>query len=226
MSKVKGKEVGVYFFIDGVWTLFGCALSCSLETTTDFIETTFLTSGKFKDFEPTVNSWQGTLSGLVTLQDTVVSLADLRAKQLAHTKLMITFERTDVNANVYSDQGYCYITSVSDDASFEGMNAFNLSVRGTGALTQIFTPLTIGGNKVERLQFTMPASITTSTQASLIGMDVIEVVRDGIGNSKIITTGSPASKEVFFNSATGALTWAIPSADDGTEECYILYQTI
>lgn len=226
MAKVKGKEVGVYFFIDGNWTLFGCALSCSLETVTDFIETTFLTSGKFKDFEPTVNSWQGTLSGLVTLQDSVVSLADLRAIQLNQTKVMITFERTDTSSNVYSDQGFCYLTSVSDDSSVQSMNAFTVNVKGTGPLIQIFVPITIGGNKVERLQFTLPADVTTVTKTELIGKDVLEIVRDGIGNSKIITTGSPASKEVFVNNTTGELSWAIPSAEDGTEECYILYQTI
>lgn len=226
MAKILGKDVGVYFYIDGNWILYGCALSCSLETTTDFIETTFLTSGKFKDFEPTVNSWQGTLNGLVNLESNVISLADLRAKQLQHIKLLISFEREDEEGNIYSNSGYAFIASCSDSASFDGVNSFDVNLRGTGSLTEIFTPIIIGGNKVERLQFTLPANVTTVTKTELIGKDVLEVVRDGIGNSKIITTGSPASKEVYFNDATGALEWAIPSAEDGTEECYVLYQSI
>jgi hypothetical protein len=226
MAKVNGKNVGVFFFIDGNWMLFGCALSCSLETMTDFVETTFLTSGKFKDVEPTVNSWQGSLSGLVSLQDSVVSLADLRAIQLQQTKLMVTFEREDKDGDIYSDTGYCFISSVSDESSFNGMNTFNLNVKGTGSITQSFTPIIIGGSKVTRLQYTLPAGLLTVTKTELIGKDLLEVVRDGIGNSKIITTGSPSSKEVYFNTTTGQLTWAIPFADDGTEECYNLYQSI
>lgn len=227
MSKVLGKNVGVYTFIGGQWLLYGCAMSCNLDVQTDFIETTFLNSGKYRDFVPTVNSFSGEISGLVNLEEpNLLSLPDLRQKQLSHEKLLMRFQREDLVGNIYSDQCYFFISSSKDDASFDGINSFSISLRGTGAITQVFTPITIGGSKVTRLQFTLPANVTTVTRPELVGKDVLEVVRDGIGNSKIVITGSPTFKEVLFDVATGDLTWAIPSADDGTEECYVLYQNL
>ena len=227
MAKVQGKDVAVYIYVGGQWLLYGCALSCSLDVQTDFVETTFLDSGKYRDFVPTVNSFTGEISGLVNLEEPdLLSLPDLRQKQLNHEKLYMTFQREDMDGNIYSDQCYFFISSSKDDASFDGLNSFSISLRGTGAITQVFTPITIGGSKVTRLQFTLPANVTTITRTELIGKDVLEVVRDGIGNSKLITTGSPTNKECLVENTTGDLTWAIPSADDGTEECYVLYQNL
>lgn len=227
MAKVLGKNVTGYVYIDGNWIPYGCALNLSLDVQTDFIETTFLTSGKYKDFEPTVNSFTGEISGLVNLEEPdLISLPDLRRKQLNHDKMLWSFEREDTDGNFYTTQFYAFISSSKDDSSNNDMNSFSISLRGTGALVEQFTPITTGGSKVQRIQFTLPAGETTVTKTALIGMEVLEVVRDGISNSKLIFTGSPASKEVYFNDATGELNWAIPFADDGTEECFVLYQSL
>lgn len=226
MSKVLGKDVLLLFFIDGQWVPYACAVSCSLETTTEFVETSFLNSGPWKSFEPTYNSFSGELSGLVSLGGSdVINLPDLRSRQLAHEKLRLRFEREDGDGNIYTDECYAYLSNIRDEGSIDGMNSFSASLRGTESITQIFTPTNTTGGKVQRDQFTLPASGTSITRTALIGMDLLEVVRDGIGNSKIITTGSPANKEVLFDSTTGTLTWFIPFAEDGTEEYYALYQT-
>ena len=66
---------------------------------------------------------------------------------------------------------------------------------------------------------------TSFAVASLIGKDILEVVKDGIGFCKIITSGTPVSKEVKYTSSTGTFEFAIPF-DSGEESPYVLYQDI
>ena len=56
---------------------------------------------------------------------------------------------------------------------------------------------------------------------ALIGMEIIEVSVDGIGRSKILTSGSPQDQEVVFDSTNGSLTFA--ETFDNVQ-IFVLYQ--
>lgn len=225
MALIKGKNCVLFIYESGQWMPFACSTSISLNVETDFLETSGLNSGKNKEYMPVSNGFTCEASGLVKLSpSSQLSLAELRAKQLSHTKIKCTYERVDIDNNVYSDLFFGYISSTNDEASFDGLNTFSITIKGTGELIQSFIPVQQGGGKVNRLQFTLTEGITSVIKTELINKDVLEVVRDGIGNSKLITSGSPASKECKYTSASGTLEWAIEAADG--EECYVLYQNL
>jgi hypothetical protein len=56
----------------------------------------------------------------------------------------------------------------------------------------------------------------------LIGMDVVEISIDGIGRSKILTSGIPIDQEVVFDSTNGSITFAEIFNND--TQIFVLYQ--
>lgn len=227
MSLVKGDNVLVYIYDGGLWKLYACALSCTLTTTTEFLETSVPQSGKYRTYIPTFNSFTGSLSGLVHL-DIVNTLAmpDLRAKQLNHTKLLMRFQRTANNDSTYVDECYFYIASVSDEGATGGLNTFTAELRGTGPIVQIFTPTAVNPNaKVKRTTTWISTGGETShVFTELIGKDLIELSIDARDATKIITTGTPVENEIKFVSSTGTI--AFPEALNASISVYGIYQDI
>lgn len=223
MSVVLGKDVLVLIFDAGIWKPYACGTSCTLDVATDFIEISTAGSNAWKEFEPTQDSYTGTINGVTYLEEPgKFTLPELRALQLAHRKLQIRFERTDVSGHVYTDQGYFYISNTRDVGSFDGLNVYDIELRGTGALAQVFTPAIQTPPIMHRYEYTGTGGEFGFTDASLIGKNIIIVHKDGIGNSKVITAGSPVDKEVLYNTATGELEWAIPF--EPGEEAVVAYQ--
>lgn len=223
--KVKGDNVVCYVFDNGVWKLYVCATSAELNVNTDFIETSVSGAGLWATFKPTKNSFTLTLAGVVSLNETgMLGLPDLRQKQVAQEILLMRFQRTDQAGKVYTDEVNFFITNSTDSGSFDGVNIFNIQGQGTGAITQIFTPIVpvpVGAGLVYRYEYTATENETGFTDANLIGKTILEVNTDGIG-SKVILSGTPVGNEVKYISSTGQFIWAIPM--EPGEEIYILYQ--
>ena len=59
--------------------------------------------------------------------------------------------------------------------------------------------------------------------AILINRDVLEVSVDGIGMSKLISTGTPVDKEVKYDQTTGTLTFADSLIG---KQVFVLYQDL
>jgi len=135
--KVAGKNVVIEIKVGDVWTLYACAKSATLNVATDFIETSVAGAGKFATYLPTKISFTGTLEGVTSLeQDGMLSLPDLRARQLTQEKLRTRFQRTSDDGKVYTDEAYFFISSSNDVGSFDDMNIFTIEMQGTGILTQ------------------------------------------------------------------------------------------
>lgn len=224
--KVLGKNVVIFIYDGGVWKLYACAKSATLNVHTDYIETSVAGQGYFATYLPTKNSFTGTLEGVTSLQETgMLSLPDLRAKQLNHTTLLMRYQRTDQAGNLYTDEGSFFITNSSDVGSFDDMNLFSIELQGTGILTPIFTPVTPyppSGNFGNRYEYTGVGGEDGFTEPLLIGKNILEVNKDGLGNSKIIFSGTPLGKEVKYISSTGQFQWAI-TFEPG-EEAYVIWQ--
>ena len=138
------------------------------------------------------------------------------------------FQRTDESGNVYTgiyaDELNFFITNSIDSGSYDGMNIFTIQGQGTGAITQIFTPVVpvpTSAGIVYRYEYQATANETGFTDSNLIGKTILEINTDGIG-SQIIYSGTPVGNEVKYISATGQFIWAIPM--EPGEEIYILYQ--
>lgn len=222
---VTGKNVRVLIYDNGGYRLYACATSCTITLTTSVIETSTTGSGVFATFKPQKHTWICTLEGAVNLDEPgSLTLADLRSKQLSFTELLISYERTDDDGNTYADSGTAIIISSTDTGDVNDIATFSIELQGTGTLTQSFTPSTLALSAVRRYEYTATGGETELTDASLIGKDILEFTKDGVGFSKILTSGTPVSKQVVYTSLTGKFEWLIP-AEPG-EEIYITYQDI
>lgn len=222
MSKVLGKNVIAYIFHGGMWKVAVCARSCEFTTTTEFIETSVRGSGKYKRFRPTVNSCTGSMEGVVTLDEpNTLAVSDLRSLQLAQTRLLLRFQRTDESGNVYTDEVYAYISQTADVGDFKEAANFSLDLIGDGEITQVFTPTPTTGGTVVRVDFTATAGQDSLTDPALVGKELIEFVVDGVGYA-LITSGTPVGKEVKFTTATGVIQWGVPAA--AGDDIYYIYQ--
>lgn len=224
MGKVLGRNVIVYVYDGGDWKPYACGRSVSLTVSTEMIETSVSGSGVWSTFAPVKHSWTATIDGIVSLEESgQITLPELREKQYDFQSMQIRYQRTSVESEVYTESGVCYITNSTDSASFDDLNLFNIELVGTGPLSQVYDPTPNLNGKMYRHEFT-GGSGTTYVNAALINKDVIEVVRDGIGYSKLKLTGSPVDKEVIYTAASGTFTWAIPL--EPGEEGYITYQNM
>lgn len=234
MSKVLGKNSVVFINDAGVWKLYACGTSVTLDLTTDFVETSVSGQGNFATYMPSKDSFTGTLEGITSLEEFgKLSLPDLRQRQIAHELLLMRFQRTDNDGHVYTDEGHFFISRSSDVGSFDDVSKFTIELRGTGSLTQVFTPIApvpLDGILAQRFEFTGTEGQSEFTFDGTGGTDdlrnktILEVNSDGLGNGKIITSGTPVGKEVKYTASTGVFTYAIPFEDG--EEGYILYQDI
>jgi len=231
MSLVAGENYIVYIYDGGLWKPYVCGRSGSMSIDTEMIETTVTGSGDYKTFKPTVHSFTGSIDGIISLNVSgSLTLEDLQVLQLAKTRLLCRFTQTSVDGDTYIKECYFYIANSTDTGSFDGISTFSISLRGTGSITQIYTPPppTTGQDmRYPEQGNTAPvASGTfTITVPGLGNKYILGIYKDGIGNNDIITSGTPVDKEVLYETSgtDGVFTWAIPF--DG-ESWYCNYRDI
>lgn len=219
---VLGKDFTFLLNIAGEWVPYLCARSGSLNVTTSFIETSIKGTGNFKTFKPTFDEWDGNIDGLVSLGDGF-GLPDLRQLQLSHTPLLIRFQRQDLlGVNTYSDEGYAYISNTSDTGSFDNVATYTAAIKGTGPLTQFFTPVSIGSN-VMRYEYQGIGGEDGFTDPALANKRIIYADKGGTGRAKLLLIGTPdpATLEMLYVQATGQFKFAQPF--ETNEYAVILY---
>lgn len=228
---INGKDVIVEIYDDGVWKMFVCSRSSTINVSTETIETSTKGTGNWATFKATKDSWTMSAEGLVSINVSgKLTLPEIRVLQLAHTPVRITYQRTDIDGNIYSDQGFALIVDSQDTSSFDNVATFSMEFKGTGPLTQIFTP-TGGGGKVKRLEYTGIGGEVYFEDALLNNVDIVAVDKDGIGRAKLILVGSPdpTTKEVLYEAnyagtGVGRLTFAQPF--EPNEMSVVLYQDL
>lgn len=234
MSLVAGIDY-VFYIFDGAWKPYACARSGDFNLVTEFLETTVTGSGNWKTFKPTVHSFNQNIEGVIGLNVSAnLTLPELHALQIAKTKLLTRIVLTSQDGDVYTREAYCYIENATDTGSFDGISTFRIAFRGTGAITQVFTPptpVTPGDMRYPQQGDTAPAT-SGSYSWDLPGIntsnaEITNVVKDGRGSNNIILSGTPVGNEVLFedNGSDGLLTWAVPF-EDGETPPYITYKNI
>lgn len=233
MSLVAGENFIFYIYDGGIWKMYVCARSGNMSINTETIETTVTGSGNYKTNEPTVHSFTASIDGVISLNVSgSLGIADLQALQLNKTKLLCRFTQTSQAGDTYVKEAYFFITNSTDTGSFDGVATFNLSLIGTGSITQIFTPPSPTTGIMYRypaMGATAPPTTgsSTFTAIGLGGKSIINVVKDGRGSSDIILSGTPVGNEVLYETSgsDGIFTWALPF-EDGETPPYIEYQNV
>ncbi len=232
MSLVRGENCVFYIFDAGLWKPYVCSRSGNISIDTDTIETSSTGTGDYKTFRPTVHSFTASFDGLISLGVSgSLTLPELQALQLAKTKLLCRFQETSESKDIYTKEAYFYITNSTDTGSFDGVGTFQVTMRGTGAITLVFTilPPIIQG-KVYRYPAagsTAPATVGSLTflATGLGNKDILSVFKDGMARNNIITSGTPVNQEVLYETvgADGLFTFPQPFESDN---CYIEYQNL
>lgn len=228
MSLVRGENVLGFIYDGGQWKPIVCGRNISYTSTSEAIETSITGSGVWRTYEYAGNTAQATFDGLTMLQQVnTIALPDLRALQATQTKILFRYQRTDDSSNVYLEEMTCLIRSISDNGEYNSINSFSVDLLVTGPPTIIFTPTPINpSGKVKRLEYTGISGEYYFTNALLNLVDVIDVVVDGVGRSKIITSGTPVSQEAKYTSSGGLGRIEIAQPLDTGIEVYVLYQDL
>lgn len=136
MAKVKGEDV-VLTFSDDLFP-FICARSIQFHINRDLIETSVTGTGMYKTFTIGAMSWAGTLEGLAVIANGTIegTMENLYTRFIGGNDFLLTWYEKDVSNTFYlQKQGFCYINSISEVASFDNMVTFNASFTGTGPIT-------------------------------------------------------------------------------------------
>lgn len=88
-------------------------------------------------------------------------------------------------------------------------------------LSQIAAFIGSSGSGTPQKVYINNATGATVNEATLIGKNVLVVLRGGIGGDEIITTGSPAFDQILFNTITGDLTAGTPFAGERLTVLYV-----
>lgn len=223
---VKGENIILFIYDGGVWKPVVCGRDCSFDTQAEDIETSITGSGVWRTFEYRALTWTCSFDGVILLDGVnELSLQDLRAYQYSRQKVLIRYQREDGNSNVYTDEGYGLLSSISDSGNYQDVGVFSVEIKGTGPLTSVIVPTPVDPTaKVSRFEYTATGGETYFDSASLINKDILDVVCDGVGRSVIIVSGTPVGQEVKYSSGTGRIEFPF-DLPTGTE-VYVLYQDI
>ncbi len=228
MALIRGKDVKIYLYDGSMWKPAVCLKTCSLRTTREAIETSIEGSGNNRTFVYGGATWEGTANGVTSLLNVnAFTLPDFRTAQAADQLPLMRYERLDISGNAYTEEGNALILDVYDEGDQNSMNDFAIQLKGSGGLTRIYTPTPINPNaKVKRFEYTAVGGQNFFTSALLNGKDVLLVDIDGVGYSKIITSGTPVEKEAKYTSSGGLGRIQVPPTIPAGTECYVLYQDI
>jgi hypothetical protein len=101
------------------------------------IESAITFQGKYRTYAPAAMTWTATLEGLVYLSaDITVQYGINNMYDLVHnnTLLNLKFYETD-GTNTLLKEGYGYIKTITETASFDNMVTFTAEFTGSGTIT-------------------------------------------------------------------------------------------
>lgn len=228
MALILGQNVILYQYSGGFWKPVVCARNCSFQTVKETIETSLSGQGFYRTFTAAGSTWSVSFDGLIYLQMTnTIALPDLRVSQEAGFPILIRYQRTDEAGNIYTEEGYCIITTIDDSGDYNNVAPFSMTAIGTGPLTRIFTPTPVNPfGKVKRYDYTGTGGEFSFSTGLLNLIDVIDVVKDAQGRAAIILSGTPVDQEAKYTSAGGNGTILFPQPFSAGEKAYVIYQDL
>lgn len=208
MAIVKGKDVNLYAYNDGLYNVIGCSRSCMLNTSSSLIEKTTKNSGKFQEFEHQKNSWTLSTDGLSLNQDDF-TIEDLRQMQFNGTPVLMKMVSIDSLANEVTNYGYTLVTSIQETGSHQDAKMYAVEMQGTGALnttTDIFDP-SPNTDGVTTLEYT-PTGGETTINSGVLNKDMLGIFIDGVLYVQV--DSSPTGKQFTYDPVTGEIQVEIP----------------
>jgi hypothetical protein len=203
---VTGKNFILYVKLGTGYYPIACAKDISVTTVTDKIELAPYGNGYWRSY--IYGRTSGTITGTgitkIDVGASNYSIFDLIGYQTEHFILLSRYTLTDPQGNARQYEVPCLIDEINISAS-SGANSnysFTLTMSGDPSFDQTIVnpPLT----DVDSFGYTATGGETAISDSVLIGVDVIDVRRNGIG-LEVILIGTPTGSQVKFIPATGSL---------------------
>ena len=205
---VKGKDVVFYAKLGANYYPFACAKEVTISQTTDKLELAPYTTGKWRSYIYGRTSGTITGTGVVkVVADTgKYGIFDLIDYQLQHQIILTKYTTTDPQGNFKTYEVPCLIDEVTFTGNVAGLATYSFSLTMSGDPEFNQTPITQPLTDVDYWDYTATGGETTISDASIIGVGLLDVRRNGIG-VEFITTGTPTSSQVLYTALTGELTF-------------------
>lgn len=203
---VKGENVVFYAKLGTSYYPFACAKEVTITQTTDKIELAPYTTGKWRSYIYGRTSGTITGNGIVKIDagNGKYSIFDLLNFQTDHIIVLTRYTLTDPQSNQKTYDVPCLIDEVtlSGTVGQFATYSFTLTMSGDPEFNQ--TPINDPLTDVDSWDYTATGGETLISDAVLIGVDVLDIRRNGIG-LQVITAGAPTGSQVKFNSGAGSL---------------------
>lgn len=139
-----GRDVLLYFLVNGIYQQAACATECSFNVHTDTVEVTTKThnqgQGSWRKLKPVFNSWSASVSG-IQLLDTPLKFSDIRKMQTDLQTIYIQVAKVSKSGTRYENWfGAGVITDTNETAGTDDFAQFDIQIEGYGALTADFDP--------------------------------------------------------------------------------------
>lgn len=228
---VAAKDVTVLVDVDGDMIAVGCATSIELEFTNEIIGKTDVNAGLFRKKRVRISDFTGSVTGLITLFNTVSNVSAFHFLQEAvrRSELTMQFLFTDEDGNVKTITGVFLVQSERLSGGAESDFAeFDLQLEGTGGFEIADLPSPSDVECFETFSdWWQPTAAATSFSGagqngrSFAGATIIEVVRE-IAPPMVFTAGTPGDGTYGYDGTTITV-WA-SNPFSGSEKVFVIWQ--
>lgn len=215
---VQGKNVAINFDLGNGASTIVCARSFSLEHTTQLLEITTLTTGKYRDYEGQSIDWQITVGTVLEISATNVDAFDLLAAQISFQRLPFEMVFTDDTGSTTSLTGVAIVESSVISGTTTDLVGSDITLKGCGKIPQLDN----GGGSVEPNDtllthfYYATGGETELSRPDWIGASMIEIIRNGDNMIIIEPPFTPTlTTQIQFDQSTGTLLFhvEVPLAD-------------
>jgi len=202
---VKGDNVILYAKLGSTYYPIACSKDVSITTTSDKIELAPYTSGKWRSY--IYGRITGTISGTgITkiVADNANSIFDLLDFQYDQVIILTKYSITDPQGNFRTYEVPCLIDEINISGAAGQFSNFSYTLTMNGDPSFDQTNVAGALTDVDSWDYLAVGGETSISDGVLVGVDVLDIRRNGIG-LQIIYSGTPTGSQVKFTSATGAV---------------------
>lgn len=221
---VKADGVVIYHKMGSSYYPIACGTSATISVTTDKIELAPFTAGRWRNYEYSRTTGTISTSGLIKIDAGASNYSpfDLHDYQLGHLKVLTKYVITDPQSNSKTYEVSCLVDDFTINTDAGGQATYSMSMTMVSDPTFIQTPVPPGGTVVNAYEFFATGGETTISNSSLIGVQILDVRRNGIGLD-VVTSGTPTGSQAKFTSGSGSLEFGM--ALGASEWILVIYVT-
>lgn len=211
--------------VGGTFYPIFCSKTAEFTVNQDEIETTSVNSGSSREYVPGMMNATLSMTGVTTLDNSNSRISVLYLMQQSirrSTQSFIITLTDDTGADVVIDFS-AIITTTGFSRDVASYSQSNVTFRVTGDINfdTIITPP--APSEVFSDYFTPTAGLAYITDASLVGVSILQVARTGSTHNE--TTGTPTGRMFKYTSGTGRIDFDTAIPFDSGEDVYVEWKT-